>query len=355
MLPGLVLVPVSLLLAYVFHAPAVWVFASALLAIVPLADLIRRATEQVARRAGPAAGGLLNVTFGNLAELVLAFFVLAAGHEVVVKGQITGSIIGNALLGLGMAVVAGSLAGKPLRFGRERAGVLASLLVLCMVALLLPALFDYTERGIYHEPDAGAREEHLSLAVSVVLILVYAANLVYTLRTRRDVFARPAGGEPEAPPPWPLARSLAVLAGAAAVTALEADLASGALEASATRLGLTPFFLGVTVLAVVGNASEYVSAVYFARRGQMGMVMSITMGSTLQVALLVAPLLVIGSYLLGRPMDLVFANPLELAAIAAVSLIVKSVTADGETTWIEGVLLLAVYAVLALAFFFVRP
>jgi Ca2+:H+ antiporter len=346
----LLLVPVSLALAYVFHASALWVFAASALAIVPLAEWIRRATEQTARLAGPAIGGLLNVTFGNMAELILALFVLSAGHAEVVKAQITGSIVGNSLLGLGLGIVAGSWGRDKQTFSRQHAGLLSSLLILSVIALMLPALFDYTERSA-DVPGRHSLDERLSLGVSVVLILVYLANLFYTLLTHRDVFALEEEAEKAA---WPLWKALGVLVGATAVIALEAELVSGALEGTAGRLGLSTFFLGIIVLAVVGNAAEYISAVYFARRDQMGLVVTITVGSTIQVALFTAPLLVLISWAIGHPMNLVFANPLELIAIAGSAFAVNSIAQDGETTWFEGVLLLAVYALLGLAFFYLR-
>src|SRR5205823_4883632 len=215
----------------------------------------------------------------------------------------------------------------------------------------------YTERGVLRDPNTALLDERLSLGVAIVLILVYIGNLIYTLVTHRDIFARTPPTAPDSEPdvvdPWPLSRSMLVLAGATALTALEAELVSDTVEITATRLGLTPFFLGVIVLAIVGNAAEYVSAVYFARRGRMGLVMSITVGSTIQIGLLVAPLLVIVSYLIGRPMNLVFGNPIELVAIAGAAFIVNSIAQDGETTWFEGVLLLAVYLLFAMAFFLV--
>jgi Ca2+:H+ antiporter len=353
----LVLVPVSLALSAFSRIPRTLVFLSALLAIIPLAEWVRRATEQVAARAGSAIGGLMNVSFGNAPELILALFVLNAGHVDVVKAQITGSLIGNSLLGLGLAVVAGSFRSDVQKFNRERAGLLSSLLILVTIAVLLPALFDYTERGVLRNPNSAVLDEYLSLGVAVVLILVYIANLVYTLVTHRDVFAQ--APEPDEPSeqgltaPWPLSRSLLVLAAATAFTAIEAEIVSSTVEATATRLGLTPFFLGVVLLAVVGNAAEYISAVYFARRGRMGLVVGITVGSTIQVGLLVAPLLVIFSYFVGHRMNLVFNNPIELIAIAGAAFIVNSIAQDGETTWFEGVLLLAVYLLFALAFFLV--
>ena len=321
-------------------------------AIVPLADWIRRATEQLAATAGSAIGGLLNVTFGNAAELILALFILARGSAAVVKASITGSIVGNSLLGLGLAILVGGWSRERQKFGRERAGLLSSLMILSVVALMVPALFDMTERRLQTGPTTGQLDEQLSLCVSVVLLLAYAANLVYTLVTHRDIFAGDELDTGRAP--WPLWRSLLVLAAATAAVALEAELVSGALEATAGSLGLTTFFLGVIVLPLVGNAAEFFAAVYFARRDRMDLVMTIAVGSSIQIALFTAPVLVLASRAMGRPMNLVFANPLELIAIAAVAFAVNAIAQDGETTWFEGVLLLAVYALLGLAFFFVR-
>ena len=343
------LVPLSLALEWLDASP-VWVFASGAAAIIPLGSWIRRATEQVAERAGPAIGGLMNVTFGNAAEFILALFVLRSGNVGVVKATITGSIIGNSLLGLGMSILAGSWGREKQTFERHRASLLASLLILSVIALLLPALFDLTEKNA-DVPGRHLLDERLSLGVSVVLILVYVANLAYTLLTHRDVFALE---EEKEGPAWSRGKALGVLVGATAVIALEAELVSGALEATAGRLGLSTFFLGIIVLAVVGNAAEYMSAVYFARQDRMGLVVTITVGSTIQVALLTAPLLVLISWAIGHPMNLVFANPLELIAIAGAAFAVNSIAQDGETTWFEGVLLLAVYALLGLSFFYLR-
>jgi Ca2+:H+ antiporter len=356
----LLLVPVSLALTYVVHVSPLIQFVAAIVGIVPLAEWIRRATDELAKTLGSAIGGLLNVTFGNVAELLLAIFVLLDGHADVVKGQITGSIIGNGLLGLGLAIVAGSWGREKQTFNRASAGRLSSLLVLSVIALLLPALFHLTERASVSAAATTHVDERLSLGVSVVLIVVYIANLVYSLVTHRDVFASPeeddvvntdAGGDAHAP--WPAWISTGVLVGATALVAWEAEIVSSALTETASTLGVTTFFLGVIVLAVIGNAAEYLSAIYFARRNRMSMAMSITVGSSIQVALLVAPLLVILSYMLGRPMNLVFSNPLELIAIASVAFSVNSIAQDGESTWFEGVLLLAVYALFVLAFYFV--
>lgn len=350
----LLLIPVSLVLEYVVHAPAIWVFGVSLLAIIPLAEFIRRATENLSRVAGSAIGGLLNITFGNIAELIIALFVLRAGQADVVKAQITGSILGNSLLGLGLAIVIGSWGRERQVFTRERAGLLGSLLIMAVIGMLVPAIFDYTERGVYSQANPSGLDLKVSLLASIVLIFVYLANLVYSMVTHRDVFAiHEPDEEVGAAPPWPWLKSVGVLVLATAVIAWEAELISGALESTAETLGLSSFFLGITVLAVIGNIAEYISAVYFARQDRMGLVMTITVGSTVQVALFVAPVLVIVSHFMGKPMDLVFRNPLELIAIAACAFTVNAIAQDGETTWFEGVLLLAVYAILGIAFFFV--
>lgn len=348
---SLVLVPVSLVLGY-HHAPAVWVFATAAAAVIPLAQWIQMATEQLALRAGPAIGGLLTVTMGNAAELIVALFILYAGRPDVVKATITGSIIGNTLLGLGVAILAGSRGREKQTFKRERAGLLGSLLILSVIGLLVPALFDYMEQGFSSDLGRGVADERLSLGVSAVLILIYACNLIYTLVTHRDVFSSP---EAISRTGWPLGKSLAVLVAATAATAFEADLIAGALSGTASRLGISALFIGIIVLPIIGNAGEYSAALYFAREDQMGTVMSIAVGSGIQIALLMAPVLVLVSYVFGRPMNLVFNNPLELIAIGGAAFAVNSIAQDGETTWFEGLLLLAVYVLLALAFFFVTP
>ena len=344
----LLFVPISVILAYGTHAPAPWRFLTAILGIVPLAEWIRRATEQLAHRAGSAIGGLLNVTFGNMAELIIAFFVLSAGGVDVVKAQITGSIIGNSLLGLGLAIVVGGWNKEKQSFKPQRATLLSSLLILSMIALLLPAFFDIAKRHV-DDTTRAVSDDRVSLGVAIVLILVYFANLAYTLCTHRDVFAFDETLELDA---WPLAKSLGILIGATAIIALEAELVSGALESTSKSLGISTFFLGIIVLAIVGNIAEYISAVYFAKRDRMGFVVTITAGSTIQVALLTAPILVIASQFMSHRLNLVFGNPLEMIAIAATAFAFNSISQDGETTWFEGVLLLAVYALLGVAFFY---
>ena len=350
----LALVPLAAVVHWILDLGTLWAFGCAIAAIIPLAEWIRRATDQVAHRAGAAIGGLLNVTFGNTAEFVLALFVLFAGHPEVVKAQITGSIIGNGLLAFGLAIAVATWGKRGVAFQAARAGHLSTLLMLAVIGLLIPALFNYTERGIFASTDATALDEKLSLCAAVILIAVYAANLVYTLVTHRDVFAieRKTGGGGAT---WPLWKSIAVLIAATLATAAMAEIASGALDETAQRFHVSTFFLGITVLAIIGNAAEYLSSLHFARQGRMGLVASITVGSTIQTALLMAPLLVLASHLIGRPMNLVFDNPLELIAITSVALVVNAIVRDGEATWFEGLLLIAVYLLLGFAFFFATP
>jgi Ca2+:H+ antiporter len=348
----LLFIPISLALAYWVHASPVWIFTSGAVAIFPLADGIRRATDSLANRAGPSIGGLVSISFGSIAELLIALFVLATGDTAVVKAQVTGSLIGTSLLALGVAILLGGWKREKQSFKQERAGLLGSLLTLSVIALLLPAFFDYTERHWHARGNLAALDEKLSLYVSVILILVYLTNLVYTLITHRDVFGSRKSHEP---PAWSLWKSLAVLLGTTVFIAVESNLIAHSLQATAAQLGMTSFFLGIIVLALVGNASDIVSAIYFARQDRMGLVMGICVGSTVQVALLLAPVLVLLSYLMGHPMNLVFTNPLELIAIVGAVFAVNAIAADGEKTWFEGFLLVAVYFLFALAFFFATP
>ena len=237
---------------------------------------------------------------GSLAELLLALFVVAHGQAEVVHAQITGSIIGTSLLGLGLAIVVGGFGRERQTFKRERAGLLSSLLILVVIALLLPAVFDFTARSVTHAGNVALSDEALSLMVSSVLLLLYFGNLVYTLVTHRDVFS--TGEEHEAGAAWPLWQCLAVLTAATVGAALESKLISDALADAASALHLSSTFLGVIVLALEGTIADLFSAVWFARQDRMGLMMRICIGSTIQIALVVAPLLVILSWIIGSPM-----------------------------------------------------
>lgn len=325
----LLLLPLAPVAAYGFDLSSIWVFAAGIAGIVILAEWIRAATEQLALHTGPTMGGLLTVSLGSLAELVLAMFVLARGETEVVHAQITGSIMGTYLLGLGLAIFFGGLTRERQHFKRERAGLLSSLLVLVVIALLLPAVFDYTSRTVRHAPAVDASDETLSLAVFAVLLLLYVGNLVYTLITHRDVFS---SGETSAEAPrWSAATCAMVLGGATAGAALESELVSNALTDTASTVGLSPLFMEVIVLALVGTSADIFAAVWFARQDRMGLVMSICIGSGIQVALVVAPLLVIFSWIAGIPMTLVFRDPIDLFSIAGTAFIVNAIAGDGET------------------------
>ena len=347
----LLLVPIALALKYVVGASPLWVFLAGAAAVAVLADWTRRATEQLADRAGPAIGGLMNVSFGSLAEIILALFVLADGQAEVVRAQLTGSIMGTSLLGLGLAILVGSIGRDKQTFDPERTSLLSTLLMLVVVALLLPAIFDLTGRAVVHNTNLALSDEEFSLGVAAVLLFLYGANLVYTLVTHRDVFARDdERGEAE----WSLLRALSVLFAATAMVAWQAELVSDALTEAATALHFSPLFLGVVVLALVGTGGDLIASVAFARQNRMGLVLNIAIGSAIQIALVVAPLLVLISWLIGHPMTLVFSNPLQLFAIAGTAFIVRAIAADGETSWFEGLMLVGVYVLLALAFFFVE-
>ena len=346
--------PLALALKFLVHAPALVVFIAGAVAVAVLAEWMRRATEQIAARAGSAIGGLLNVSFGSAAELILMLFVVAGGHTDVVRAQITGSIIGTSLLGLGLACLAGGVSRTRQSFSRERAGHLSSLLLIVVFALLLPAVFDRADAArLVGAAQRRVSEQGLALGVAAVLLALYAGNLVFTLITHRDVFAVEEGEQAVAK--WSLAKSLAVLVGATVGVAACADVVSSSLEAAASGLHLPLLFLGVVPLALVGTAADLFAGVSFARQDRMDLVMTILIGSTIQVGLVIAPLLVLISWAMGAPLTLVFPNLLDLLAIGAAVFIVNAIAADGKTTWFEGLLLVGVYALLAMAFFFVAP
>ena len=346
-------VPLSAVLRYLVGAPPIWIFVVSACGVAVLAHWISGATEDIADRAGPAIGGLLNISFGSIAELVLAIFVLMDGHPEVVRAQITGSIIGTALLGLGIAIMVGGFSRDKQVFRRERAGLLSSMLILLLIALLLPAVFDLALRLRPEPHDLAFSDKELSLGVSAVLLVLYAGNLIYTLITHRSVFSGEEPRHSKATPAASLKGPLAILVFGTVAIAFEAELVSGALEATSEQLHLSKLFLGIIVLALVGTSADLFAAVVFAARDKMGLVMEICLGSAIQIALVIAPLLTVIAYLIGKPMDLVFSNPLDLFAFAATALIVQSVASDGETTWFEGLLLVGVYVLLALGFFLV--
>lgn len=354
----LLAVPASVAMGY-FDASPVLVFATACLAVLPLASLMGEATEHVAARTGPTIGGLLNATFGNAAELIIAIMGLRAAAQAladpakvatyvnVVKASITGSIIGNLLLILGLAFVAGGLKRPVLRFNRTSAGMSAGMLFLSVVSLVLPALYHTLHRG---DADLRLDERTISMLMSVVLLLTYAASLLFTLRTH----SRLIGGEahPMAGPIWSKGKAGLVLALATAGVAVESELLVHAIGEVTSTLGLNAVFLGLIVIPIIGNAAEHAAAVVFARKGQMDLSLQIALGSSTQVALLVAPVLVFVGVALGVPMDLVF-TPFEVLVLSLATVTAAVLTLDGESHWFEGVQLLALYLMVGIAAFFI--
>jgi Ca2+:H+ antiporter len=342
----LVFVPVTVVLAFI-QPGHLGVFISAALAIIPLAGLLGRATEHLSAHVGAGIGGLLNASLGNAAELIIALVALRAGLHDVVKASLTGSIIGNILLVLGASMLAGGLKHERQKFNQTAGGMGASLLLLAAVGLIIPALFHLTaaDRGI-------AVERELSLEISVVLFAIYVMSLVFSLRTHRHVYS--GGGQETSHVGerlWSRGRAMTVLATVTVLIAVMSELLVGALDHAAETLGLTQIFVGVILVALVGNAAEHSTAVMVAMKNNMDLALSIAVGSSIQIALLVAPILVFASYLFGAPLDLIF-TPFEVAAVTMSVLIVGFVSLDGESHWMEGVMLVGVYMMLAIAFYF---
>jgi Ca2+:H+ antiporter len=341
----LLAVPASILLGYVLHAPAVWVFFIACLGVLPLAGYMGEATEHLAHRTGPTIGGLLNATFGNAAELIIAIVALRAGLVELVKASITGSILGNLLLILGLAIVVGGIKRPELRFNRVNAGMSAGMLALAVVALVFPALY----HSVHPEAAARLEELRMSEAVSVILLATYGCSLLFTLKTHRRLF----GGEahPLEGPVWGMRKAVLILAAATVGVAVESELLVHAATEATEALGLSPIFLGLVVIPIIGNAAEHAAAVVLSRKGQIDLGLQIALGSSTQVALLIAPLLVFAGLLLGVRMNLVF-TPFEVLALGLATIVTAIITLDGESHWFEGVQLLAVYAMVAIGAFF---
>ncbi|MGF1536205.1 MAG: calcium/proton exchanger [Elainellaceae cyanobacterium] len=354
----LIFIPISIA-AHFLHWGAIAVFVLAGLAIIPLAAWMGTATEELAVVVGPTLGGLLNATFGNATELIIALIALNAGFVNVVKASLTGSIISNLLLVMGFSMLLGGLRFKEQTFQPVVARINASSMNLAVVALLLPTAVEFTSSGIGQPPL-----QNLSVAVAVVLILVYGLTLLFSMKTHSylcDVGEADAekddpsieGGvespeQHERPNLWLWG---GVLFAATVLVAIESEFLVDTLEEATEEIGLTRLFTGVILLPIIGNAAEHATAVTVAIKNKMDLSISVAVGSTLQIALFVAPLLVLVGWFIGQPMDLNF-NPFELVAVAVSVFVANSVSSDGSSNWLEGALLLATYAVIGLAFFF---
>ncbi|HZS90300.1 MAG TPA: calcium/proton exchanger [Chloroflexota bacterium] len=343
--PLLLAAPFALAAASLHWSPAALFFTSGL-AIVPLARLIGASTEQLAGRLGAAAGGLLNATFGNATELIIAFFALQANLTEVVKASLIGSILGNILAVLGLACFLGGLKRERQRFDRTAASAAGAQLAVAAGALLIPAVLAATS------PIKAPQVERLSVVAAIVLLLGYGAGLVFSLRTHAHLYAQEQK-EGVAVQDWSVRRSVIVLLLATIGVAYLSELLVEGVKGVTEGLGWTPTFVGVILIALIGNAAEHASAVSVAVRGQMDLSLSIALGSAAQIALFVAPVLVLIGLAIGHPIDLLF-DRFSLAGIAIAVALVNLLIHDGESTWLEGAQLLTVYLLLAAAFF-IRP
>ena len=348
----LLFIPVSIA-GHFLDWGATVIFITAAVAIVPLAAYMGEATEEIAVVVGPNLGGLLNATFGNATELILAFIALKEGLVGVVKATITGSIVSNLLLVMGFAMLLGGLKYKEQDFQPTAARLNASSMNLAVIAILLPTAVEYTSSGI-----GQTTLQHLSVAVAVVLILVYGLTLLFSMKTHSYLYdvgvagiEEEGGSETETKEKVNLPFWIGVLLVVTIGVAVESELLVSSLEEATSELGLTALFTGVILLPIIGNAAEHATAVTVAMKNKMDLSVSVAVGSSMQIALFVAPVLVIAGWVIGQPMDLNF-NPFELVAVTVAVLIANSISSDGNSNWLEGSLLLATYAVLGLAFYF---
>jgi Ca2+:H+ antiporter len=347
----LALIPVAVAVDWFAPQWRVVAFATAAAAIAPLAAELGRTTEELAKKTGAAIGGLLNVTFGNAAEMIIGLTALRRGLGEVVKASISGAVIGNLLLVLGAALLAGGLRHPIQTFNATAARSRTTMLLLAATALIAPAAYHYLASG-----RSSTGEKGLSLEVSIVLIISYVLGLVFSLRTHRELFAGNVGGMPAgedrgqifSSPPW----LLVILTTITVLIAWMSEILVGCIEPVAHQLGMTQVFIGVIIVAMVGNAAEHSTAVLMAIRNHMDLVLSIAIGSSIQIALFVAPVLVFASYIVGpSPINLVLTSA-EVLAVTFSVVIAGQICGDGESNWFEGVLLLAVYAIVAMLFYF---
>ena len=330
------------------HVSPLLIFIASALAIAPLASVLGESTGALASQCGPAIGGILSATMGNATEMIIAFFALHAGHINVVKASLSGSIIGNLLLVLGLSLVAGGLRNPVQRFSRTTSAMNSTTLMIAVAALVMPAVFNLTLFGTLQHHDVNL--QHLSLWTSGVLIALYLLNLLFVFRTHRAAFATPQ--REDVGPATSRTQAIVSLGLATVLIAGMSEILVDQIAPVTRALGMTELFVGVIVVALVGNAAENSTAILMARRNRMDVSMSIATGASTQIALFVAPVLVFLSVAIGHPMTLVF-NGFEIAAIVLSVLIVEMISSDGETNWFEGAQLLAVYAIVAVAFYFV--
>ncbi len=338
----LVLVPVAIVLELA-AGPDLAIFLTSAGAILPLAGLIGRSTEQLALHVGPRLGGLINATFGNVTELILAIFLILEEIEIV-KASLTGSILGNLLLVLGLSFFVGGLRHEEQEYNARSASVHATSLVLAVTGLLMPALFAL---GGNH---SLIQREVVSGTVAAVLITLYIAALAFTLITHEHLFRTPAEHEE---PSWSRRKAMGILLASTGLVALMSEFLVGSLEPAIESLGLSEAFVGLILIPIIGNAAEHSSAVMFALRNKVDVTLEIAIGSSTQIALFVAPALVFISLLVGHPMDFVFST-FEVAAVALSTFLVFMISVDGRSNWLEGAQLMGAYGIMAISFYFVQ-
>jgi Ca2+:H+ antiporter len=341
-----IFVPAAIV-AELLHAPPIVIFVSSAIAIIPVAGVLGSATEELAGHTGPTLGGLLTSTLGNFAELVIAGFALKAGLVGLVKASITGSILGNLLLVLGAAQLAGGLKYKTQKINPNVAGLNTTLLTVAVIGLVLPALF-----YALHPDPQRVKTVSMSEGVAGLLILGYLLSLVYSMYTHKRLFGETAVISPHNNTTgWSLRRSIVILGAAALTIGVLSEILVSATEAAVKRMGLSEMFVGLVLIPIIGNAAENSSAVLMAMKNRMDLAVGIAVGSSVQVALVVAPLLVFMGVALGKPMDLAFTT-MEVVSVALAVAVASSVMRDSESNWLEGAFLLIAYAAIAVAFFF---
>jgi Ca2+:H+ antiporter len=343
----LLFVPVAFAVKFLHLGGDLWLFITSAAAIIPLAKILGTATEELALRVGSGIGGLLNASFGNAVELIIAFFALQKGLYDIVKASITGSILGNVLFVLGLAIFLGGLGREKQTFNRTAAGVGATQFTLATLALIIPAAFVITSPG---SENNTLLKEQLSIGVSLILLGSYAAQLIFFLRTHKHLYTEEEQMEMHGQV-WSIPHSIGVLVGATVLVGFMAEMLVESVGHLTEEFDLSELFVGVIIVALIGNAAEHLTAVLVAMKNKMDLAVNIAVGSSLQVALFVAPVLVLVGFFIGRPLDLVF-NLFEVAAVVVTMFVVNSITQDGESNWVEGFQLLAAYAILGIAFFF---
>lgn len=342
----LIFIPISFIANFMNVSGSI-IFLLSCLSIIPLAGLMGEVTEEISFYAGPKIGGFLNGTFGNATELIISFFALKNGLFDVVKSSIAGAVIGNVLLVVGFSMLVGGLKYKTQKFNEKVSEVTSSMLLFAVIGLCVPAIFTHTVNPTL----LNTRYEGLSIFVAVIMIIIYIFSLIFSFSTHKDIYTNVQQEEGNSSPKWTLKKSVFVLVIATILISIESEFLVDGIEDITSALGWSEFFVGIILIPIIGNAAEHSTAVVMARKNKMDVALEIALGSSLQIILFVAPVLIFIS-LFFQPMSIVF-NEFELVALIASVLIANRVSQDGECNWLEGVQLLAVYLIIAASFFII--